>query len=574
MLDIQLLIDGKDIDGINKALENPSILNDLTINDLNDLLTFAINNENSEIIKKLLMDSRFASHAHADNNNLLLWAIDQEESELIEQLLNISDVKNEALKKSFQSILIQYLRDAVLQPDKSKKIVRLLQNQLQNIIPESEKEKILNEADSETRNYFEMLENIFLENIADVEEDERTYTPTDEFPSNHQDAIKKLRAIKEKITAIKNQTPQGKVTIEKFKAIKKLYQDAQNEPPPTIIDIIPRSIYFNRMIFNVDNLAILTLPEKIQFAKLMLFNDMEALNKLCIEKNLLNYALLKDLNIKSAINLIGDDKTQSLDTLGFVLNIMLSYPQYTFLQDIFKSIPDDMMPERDKMDFIIKYLPQAVPKIYTLAYDESPPPLTMDIKRPVKITPQQYNLALTSPLDYSDFIILTLGLLKCLAEKNMNASLVTQFNNIEKNYFELNYEKCITDLVEMGKIFNIDFLPASLKCHEVDKKNNHSRRFYELRLAQYSLGQFVNSGKLKSFNRLFSFLEMNSVKDLSEVEDALTFITNNVDSYTKEQDEIKFKKMSPKYLSKDRATRTDFVEKEVEKPGERKRIKL
>jgi len=117
--------------------------------------------------------------------------------------------------------------------------------------------------------------------------------------------------------------------------------------------------------------------------------------------------------------------------------------------------------------------------------------------------------SLSNNFDYSEYILLVLGLLQKAAEKNSNISDLLQ--NIKSYYYETNYEFAMKVIKELCTDYKdeIDALHTpeaaeliwtlSSTASEVSMETNYSRRFFENRIASLYFGQGM---KLDSINRI------------------------------------------------------------------------
>lgn len=418
--------------------------------------------------------------------------------------------------------------------------------------------------------------------------------------------LAEIETIKQKIINIKEQEPTGELTTEKFKAMKNLFEA---NPPPSLVGNINALIELQdineslvmrikKQLFNYDAIKALNMKEKELFIKLLLTKDMGELNKFCDAKNLINVSVIKNLTFKDVFEIENDYMNLSKKMIDNMTEYALKEKKKgienraRFLQSVLKDIPNEKMSEKDKMEFLKDSFPALAPRIHSVAYDESLPAVQrQDMVTKIKMS--EYRAALKSQLDYSDYVILTTGLLQSLAQDFFKKDksgiftnlLNTLFDKIEESYFNLNYEGCINDINEVCKLLfkkkmlssqDVSFIKSSYKnCTEVNQDLNYSRRFYEARLGQYIVGRACDQEKLQSFQDLCNYLKaagIESIPELSqtptpeEVERTLNIIAElNWDEAFRYHQQLK--KDSLQWKNRDRFLRPGFMVRRDEIPG-------
>lgn len=213
------------------------------------------------------------------------------------------------------------------------------------------------------------------------------------------------------------------------------------------------------------------------------------------------------------------------------------------LSSIFHKVPDEDYSVPKKFEFIEKYFVGV--NLTDLSYREYLKPLKGKLSHKgseltTKISLKEYHSATQEGSNYSDYIILSLGLLNNFSESN--TKIKTAIKKCEKLYFELDYESAIKTLIEIASDLKKEeknttlisacqaIIQAKDKTREPTFNDNHTRHFFETKLGQYLLGQF--SGKhLSNVDQISKSFIKKSVGNSEDIPEAMSEISE-VDTQT------------------------------------------
>lgn len=177
------------------------------------------------------------------------------------------------------------------------------------------------------------------------------------------------------------------------------------------------------------------------------------------------------------------------------------------------NVPDGFITTSLKKNLYAQILPPDEAELIDYAYHETTKIITATEanKYTGKISPTKYKTAIQAELDHSEFILLTLGVLKDALNNGeplaMNSAQKVELNNIRRLYMARDYENAITKINEfcvnhreaIGGALADTITLRSTRLNEVDRSKNYPRRFFETRLGQTFLGQGV---ELERINRI------------------------------------------------------------------------
>lgn len=258
-----------------------------------------------------------------------------------------------------------------------------------------------------------------------------------------------------------------------------------------------------------------------------------------------------------------------------------------------RSIPDTVLSVREKSQFLDKYaFPHLRRQLVDLSYDEELPALTQQKEKMItKINLREYTEAVKKT-NYSDYIVLSIGLLRSYAKEAAHIKLLDE---IERDYFELNYENCNEKIKAMALDIKTklkkDYEQENDKQHEkeleqgekqislgcdaiinaqqditeVDPDKNDTRRFFGVKLSQYMMGDTSQKEILASIDEISQAIIGKPVTNASQAEEAIASIAEN-EQFEDRADQLKDE--SPKYATKDRVYRDKIVPRETEASGE------
>lgn len=233
------------------------------------------------------------------------------------------------------------------------------------------------------------------------------------------------------------------------------------------------------------------------------------------------------------------------------------------LQKAFQSIPDTTMTILVKKSICFRLAADVLDYILDFSYNESAPLLAKNQYRG-DINIDQFAAAMAANhLDYSEFIILVLGLM----EKNVkiNNTMKSALQRIKQYYLTTDYESAIEEirmLVEKNKnVFGIalaqDIINKIPLLKEISINKNHIRRFFENRLAQLYGGQAIDIHAINKISQCLLAIPTNSV---NEVENIILRIAEETE--TVRENIVDLKANSFLYSSKDRCYKPGFTPKE------------
>ncbi len=242
------------------------------------------------------------------------------------------------------------------------------------------------------------------------------------------------------------------------------------------------------------------------------------------------------------------------------------------LRGAIKSIPDTEVSVKAKHDFIAEYFDFYKKSLTDIAYDESLQAL-LKPKIITSINLNTYKEAFKGEVNYSDYTVLSVGMLRELSKTN--TQLNKQIEAVEKEYFEHDYEKCLemvtkicSDLKTTGEPQAIAvanaILDAQKKCVDVDPAQNDTKRYFNTKLSQYILGKTKDLAFLNSINTISQRLLSKRVTSSTEAEEAIASIAelpNTAELITRD---FILRAGSPKYQIKDRMIREGFENREDE----------
>ncbi|KTD67731.1 substrate of the Dot/Icm secretion system [Legionella steelei] len=177
------------------------------------------------------------------------------------------------------------------------------------------------------------------------------------------------------------------------------------------------------------------------------------------------------------------------------------------------NVPDGFISTSMKKTLYAQILPPHELQLLDYAYHETAKIITTveAQKHTGKISPTKYKTAIQAELDYSEFILLTLGVLKDVLHNDSpsGASSIqkAELNHIRRLYMARDYENAITKINEfcvnhreaIGGALADTITLRSPRLNEVNRSKNYPRRFFETRLGQTFLGQAV---ELERINRI------------------------------------------------------------------------
>lgn len=212
----------------------------------------------------------------------------------------------------------------------------------------------------------------------------------------------------------------------------------------------------------------------------------------------------KALRLKLPIiieSMLADNNKRELSTMERV----------DIIRGALKSVPDNVMTTDEKTEFIKQHFNTLLPFCRDVSYSESESikPLEKQDKKN-KITFGEYERAVkrADGIDYSDFIVLTIGLLRSDPAKEAQAKSLLE--EVEKHYLELNYDKAIEKLKiacetlqKNNQMSSKEYtLITTTVAKPIDQNKNDTRRYFETRLGRYILGQAKKKEELSSINRI------------------------------------------------------------------------
>ena len=186
-----------------------------------------------------------------------------------------------------------------------------------------------------------------------------------------------------------------------------------------------------------------------------------------------------------------------------------------------------------------------------------------------KISDKEYQTALqTTPLDYSEYIMLTLGVLQDVLSDPQD---FIDLNQIRQLYLNVRYEDAISKITEMttrhqaslGELYPL-IVAAQKNLVEVDIYKNYSRRFFENKLSQFYMESHID---LQSIDRISTYLIGKRVTNTNEAEVAVLDVSEVPFDGAQER-VTALKNQSAIYSKKDRWDKAGFMGKEEESVGQ------
>lgn len=239
------------------------------------------------------------------------------------------------------------------------------------------------------------------------------------------------------------------------------------------------------------------------------------------------------------------------------------------IQDAMQTISDSLLPIKTKFLICKAIDRQATREISDLSYNESITPLKKNqYSGAIKL--ESFLQAIKAdPLDYSQFIMLTLGYLQTelSAVENIDVSL----NHIRQLYLATNYEAAIKELAELSHTYQHQINAKAFKqintrkgeLVEVDIYRNFTRRYFENRVAQIFAGTELDLAVIDKMSQRFIHRPVTTVAEAESVVlsicDDPTFVTHARYQALKSQSET--------YQTKDRVDKVGFSDKSMESVG-------
>lgn len=238
------------------------------------------------------------------------------------------------------------------------------------------------------------------------------------------------------------------------------------------------------------------------------------------------------------------------------------------LQSAMQQIPESKIHIKAKIALCKEINYFASKEISDYSYNESLIPLKMN-RFSGTITIKEFKTAIqATPLDYSTYLMLTLGLLQnaLAAQPDLQASL----NAIRQLYLNIQYEEAIAKVtalatkhqVELGEELFELITNKSAQLVEVEIHKNYPRRFFENRLSQLHLG--LNTA-LDSINKISQYFgqEVHTIKMAETAILGIPFIADGQMHSRHRQ----LTSQSPLFQLHDRMDKSGFSDKDMERCG-------
>jgi YHS domain-containing protein len=235
-------------------------------------------------------------------------------------------------------------------------------------------------------------------------------------------------------------------------------------------------------------------------------NEIKKLKKMSsIDKNYF-YRILES---KNDTNYFNEISLKLINILTFDLSMS---EKSSFFKKIIKGCPDSEIGLKAKKEMLMEIDNDLAIRIPDPGYDETISNLDTNYIAKIE-TIKIKNILSNVNINQSEFIVLTRGIIRYESEKFENKEEVTNvLNNIDINYYNLNYNECIHLIIEFiennkAKINISDtILNAYKNISEVSIKENNSRYFYEMRASQYYFGK-ESTKNVESIKRIGKYFQ-------------------------------------------------------------------
>ena len=239
------------------------------------------------------------------------------------------------------------------------------------------------------------------------------------------------------------------------------------------------------------------------------------------------------------------------------------------LQHAMQMIPESTIHIKTKVALCRELDYSAAEAISDYSYNESLAPLLAN-RFSGNISVREYKTAIQSPqLDYSDYIMLTLGLLQGALSAQPDIQL--ELNHIRQLYLNTNYEEAIEKITEVA-VKHHPYLDDNLcdlianrsnQLIEVDIYKNYPRRFFENRLSQLYSGLAIMP---ESVSRVSQDFPGVSIRTTGEAERAILSLPVHADETIMSQ-YYNLVSESSLYQRHDRQDKPGFSDKNMESKG-------
>ena len=205
--------------------------------------------------------------------------------------------------------------------------------------------------------------------------------------------------------------------------------------------------------------------------------------------------------------------------------------------------------------------------IHDYSYNESLHPL-LHQRFSGNISAKAYKAAIQAvPLDYSEYIMLTLGLLQGILSSPQD---FIDLNQVRQLYLQVEYEKAIQKITNLamqhqgllGEVYPLTVL-SQKKLVEVEIYKNYTRRFFENRLSQL---YFSGDLGVPSIHKISQYLIGSNTLRPEQIERSILGLADHVDQETTDRFR-QIVKQSDLFKLHDRMDKLGFADKAMESLG-------